>query len=36
MTSRISLAWWKNYRRTLERTFRQDQIVLRIQDITVV
>jgi hypothetical protein len=36
MTARISLAWWKNYRRTLERTFRQDQIVLRIQDIMVV
>jgi len=35
MTPRINRAWWKKYRRSLERTFRQDEIILRIQDITV-
>jgi hypothetical protein len=32
MTSRINAAWWKQYRKTLERTFRQDKIVVRAQD----
>ena len=35
MTPRINRAWWKKYHRTLERTFRQDEIILRIQEITV-
>lgn len=36
MARRINLAWWKNYRRKLERTFRQNEIVLRVQDITII
>ena len=34
MTGRIAKAWWSRYRRILERRFRQDEIVMRVQDIT--
>lgn len=34
MTARVAKAWWSRYRRTLERRFRQDEIVVRVQDIT--
>jgi hypothetical protein len=34
MTKRFDRAWWKKYRRYLERTFRQDQIILRAQEVT--
>jgi hypothetical protein len=31
MTNFIDRAWWGDYRRELERLFKQDQIVLRAQ-----
>ena len=34
MTERLDRAWWKKYRRALESTFRQEEIVVRAQDIT--
>ena len=34
MTARVAKAWWSRYRHTLERRFRQDEIVVRVQDIT--
>jgi hypothetical protein len=34
MTKRFDRAWWKKYRRYLERTFRQDEIILRAQEVT--
>ena len=33
MTDRFNRTWWKKYRRALEKTFRQDEIVMRAQDI---
>jgi hypothetical protein len=33
MTKRFDLAWWKKYRRSLERAFRQQEIVIRVHDI---
>jgi hypothetical protein len=33
MTKRFDRAWWVKYRGELERTFRQNEIVLRAQDI---
>jgi hypothetical protein len=33
MTKRFDLAWWKKYRRSLERAFRQEEIVIRAHDI---
>lgn len=34
MTPRLDTKWWKDYRAGLEKTFRQDTIVVRAQDIT--
>lgn len=34
MAKTFHRAWWKKYRRALERKFRQDEIVVRAQDIT--
>jgi hypothetical protein len=34
MTSRVGKRWWSRYRRKLERRFRQDEIVVRAQSIT--
>jgi hypothetical protein len=34
MTPRIARSWWRQYRRRLERTFRQDEIIVRVQSIT--
>ncbi|HLH93440.1 MAG TPA: hypothetical protein VKX28_33865 [Xanthobacteraceae bacterium] len=33
MTPRIARSWWKTYRRKLERLFRQDEIVVRVQSV---
>jgi hypothetical protein len=34
MTRRFDRAWWKEYRRILEKAFRQEEIVVRVHDIT--
>ena len=34
MAKTFHRAWWKRYRRALERKFRQDEIVVRSQNIT--
>ncbi|HEY6386961.1 MAG TPA: hypothetical protein VIX91_14890 [Candidatus Acidoferrum sp.] len=34
MTKRFDRAWWKRYRTTLEKAFRQEEIVVRAHDIT--
>jgi hypothetical protein len=36
MTKHFDLAWWKKYRGTLERAFRQDEIVVRVHNIILV
>jgi hypothetical protein len=36
MTRRVDRAWWRRYRRILEVLFRQDSIVVRVQDIDVI
>lgn len=36
MMKRFDLAWWKKYRGTLERAFRQDEIVVRVHNIVLV
>jgi hypothetical protein len=36
MTRRVDRAWWRRYRRSLEAIFRQDSIVVRVQDIDVI
>ena len=36
MIKELDRTWWKNYRRDLERKFRQDEIVIRAQDISVI
>ena len=35
MVEHIDLAWWRDYRKTLEREFRQDTIVIRAQPVTI-
>ena len=35
MSAALDHAWWANYRRTLESTFRQDTVVIRAQPIEV-
>jgi hypothetical protein len=35
MTNAVDAAWWKHYRKTLEKRFRQDTIVIRAQDVTI-
>jgi len=34
MDKRFNAAWWRKYRRDLEKTFRQEEIVIRAQKIT--
>jgi hypothetical protein len=34
MAKRFDRAWWKRYRRYLEETFRQDEIIVRAQEVT--
>src|ERR1700733_3355916 len=34
MTKRFDRKWWEKYRRTLESALRQDEIVIRVHDIT--
>jgi hypothetical protein len=36
MTGKLEVAWWKDFRRRLEKTMRQEEIVVRIQSIKVV
>lgn len=36
MTRRLNRAWWRRYRRTLEVLFRQESIVVRVQNIDVI
>lgn len=33
MADRLERAWWRDYRQTLEREFRQDAIIIRSQEI---
>ena len=33
MTKRFNLGWWKKYRRSLEKAFRQQEIVIRAHNI---
>jgi hypothetical protein len=33
MTKRFDRAWWKKYRKSLEKAFRQDEIVIRVHEI---
>lgn len=33
MTAALDKAWWGDYRRTLEQRFRQEQLVIRAQEI---
>jgi hypothetical protein len=35
MTDELDAAWWKQYRHALEERFRQDTIVIRAQDVTI-
>jgi hypothetical protein len=34
MTEMLDVPWWRNYRRQLEREFRQDEIVVRASTVT--
>jgi hypothetical protein len=36
MTEEFKRNWWKKYRRKLERWLRQDEIVMRVQDINII
>jgi hypothetical protein len=36
MTPVLKRSWWKQYRRKLERSLRQDEIVVRVQDINII
>jgi hypothetical protein len=36
MTEALDRKWWQAYRRRLETRFRQDQVVIRVQDIDLV
>ena len=33
MCETVDRAWWSNYRATLERRFRQDELVIRVQQV---
>ena len=33
MCDTVDRAWWSNYRATLERRFRQDELVIRVQQV---
>ena len=33
MTKRFDRSWWKKYRKSLEKAFRQDEIVIRVHEI---
>ena len=33
MADRLDRAWWREYRQTLEREFRQDEIIIRAEEI---
>lgn len=33
MTKRFDRAWWKKYRKSLEKAFRQDEIVISVHEI---
>jgi hypothetical protein len=35
MTAEIDATWWRRYRETLERAFRQDTIVIRAQPVSI-
>jgi hypothetical protein len=35
MADNLDAAWWKRYRSSLETRFRQDTIVIRAQDVTI-
>ena len=35
MASAIDAEWWRDYRKALERAFRQDTIVIRAQPVTI-
>jgi hypothetical protein len=35
MTETLDVSWWVSYRRNLEREFRQDEIVIRASNVTV-
>ena len=35
MTPSLSVAWWKRYKKRLEKSFRQDSIVIRAQPVSV-
>ncbi|MEX0752566.1 MAG: hypothetical protein WD073_06535 [Xanthobacteraceae bacterium] len=35
MVEELDADWWRDYRRTLESTFKQDEIVIRAQPVTV-
>jgi hypothetical protein len=35
MTEELDADWWRGYRQTLEKTFRQDEIVIRAQPVLV-
>jgi hypothetical protein len=35
MTEMIDAPWWRHYRKSLETRFRQDTIVIRAQDVTI-
>ena len=35
MVERLDAAWWRDYRKILEREFRQDTIVIRAQPVTI-
>jgi hypothetical protein len=32
MTKRLERGWWRDYRRTLEKRFKQEEVVIRILD----
>jgi hypothetical protein len=34
MTETLDVSWWRNYRRQLEREFRQNEIVVRASTVT--
>jgi arylsulfatase A-like enzyme len=36
MVEELDAAWWRDYRKMLEREFRQDTIVIRAQAVTIV
>ena len=36
MAERLDADWWRDYRQTLEKEFRQDTIVIRAQPVTIV